>query len=78
MSFLIKRFLPLLLTGALCLACYMLGRSHAEVKIIKEKGEEIIKEVEVIKYVNAQKSQIYSKPHINREHALELFKRGIL
>ena len=58
---------------ALCCASYLLGRSHAEIKIVKEKGEEIIKEVEVIKYVEKQKSEIWSKPNSSSDELIGLF-----
>lgn len=57
---------------ALCLTCYSLGRSHAEVKIIREKGQEIIKEKEVIKYVSSQKAQVWSAPNAGRTDILML------
>lgn len=42
---------------AACLAgAYYLGRSHAELKIVKEK-------VEVIKYVSKLEQKIYSRPN---------------
>lgn len=68
----------LLLITALCLACYHLGRSHAEVKIIKEQGKEIIKEVEVIKYVEKEKAKIWSAPAAGRDNLLELMRAGKL
>ena len=68
----------LLLITALCLACYYLGRSHAEVKIIKERGKEIIKEVEVIKYVEKEKAKIGSAPAAGRDTLLELMRAGKL
>ena len=58
--------------------CYLLGRSHAEVKIIREKGEEIIKEVEVIKYVEKEKSQIWSKPNASHDELIGLFMQDKL
>ena len=64
--------------AALCVASYFLGRSHAEVKIIKEKGEEIIKEVEVIKYVEKEKAQIWSKPNATRDELVGLFMQNKL
>lgn len=57
---------------------YLLGRSHAEVKIVKEKGEEIIKEVEVIKYVEKQKSQIWSAPNATDTELVGLFMQNKL
>lgn len=62
----------------LCLACYFLGRSHSEVKIIREKGKEIIKEVEVIKYVEKEKAKIWAKPNAGRDDLLKLMHNGEL
>lgn len=62
----------------LCLICYLLGRSHAEVKIVKEQGKEIIKEVEVIKYVEKEKSKIWRKPNANRDDLLKLMHENRL
>lgn len=67
-----------LLVVALCVGFYLLGRSHAEVKIVKEKGEEIIKEVEVIKYVEKQKSQIWSAPNASDTELVGLFMQNKL
>lgn len=55
----------------LCGFSYLLGRSQAETKIVKEQ-------IEVIKYVEQKKSQIYSQPDISRDTALELFRNNIL
>lgn len=49
----------------------MLGRSHSELKIVKEQ-------VEVIKYVNKEKAEIYSKPNASREQLLDLMKKNML
>lgn len=68
-----KNVMLFLVVASLCGASYFLGRSHAEVKIIKEKGEEIIKEVEVIKYVEKEKSQIWSKPNASFSELIGLF-----
>jgi len=68
----------LLLIVCLCAAFYLLGRSHAEVKIIKEKGEEIIKEVEVIKYVEKEKAQIWSRPNASVDELTLLFMQDKL
>lgn len=46
------------------LGAYLLGRSHSELKIVKEQ-------VEVIKYVNKEKAEIYSKPNLSRDAILE-------
>ncbi len=63
---------------SLCLICYFLGRSHAETKIIKERGEEIIKEVEVIKYVEKQKAEIWSAPNASDTELVGLFMQNKL
>lgn len=75
---LIKWAFCLLFLCALCVAFYLLGRSHAEVKIVKEKGEEIIKEVEVVKYVEKQKSEIWAKPNAGDSELVELFMQDKL
>ena len=66
------------LIAALCAACYMLGRSHSEVKIIKEQGKEVIKQVEVIKYVEKEKAKIWVKPNAGRADLLNLMRGGEL
>lgn len=63
---------------ALCLMCYLLGRSHAEVKILHEKGEEIIKEVEVIKYVEQKKAEIWAEPNASDTELIGLFMQDKL
>ena len=78
MLFLRKNAVSILLLTALCVACYMLGRSHSEVKIIKQEGKEIIKEVEVIKYVEKEKAKIWSKPNANRDELINLMQNGQL
>ena len=78
MSELKKRAVSLALLIALCIACYMLGRSHSEVKIIKQEGKEIIKEVEVIKYVEKKKAKIWTKPNANRDELINLMQSGQL
>lgn len=57
-----------------CLLCYFLGRSHAEIKIVKEQGEEIIREIEVIKYVEKQKSEIWAAPNATSTELLGLMQ----
>ena len=75
---LIKWVVCLGIIAALCTAFYFLGRSHAEVKIIKEKGEEIVREVEVIKYVEKQKSEIWSAPNATSSELLGLMQNNQL
>lgn len=57
-----------------CFLCYSLGRAHAETKIVKEKGDEIIKEIEVIKYVEKQKSEIWAAPNATSTELLSLMQ----
>lgn len=73
-----KWAVSLVLLTALCFACYMLGRSHSEVKIIREQGKEIIKEVEIIKYVEKEKAKIWTKPNANRDELINLMQSGQL
>jgi len=75
---LVKWAACLLLIVCLCTAFYLLGRSHAEVKIIKQRGEEIIKEVEVIKYVEKEKAQIWAKPNASHDELIGLFMQNQL
>lgn len=60
----------LILVGAYA-SGYMAGKRNAELKVVKET-------VEVVKYVEKQKAQIYSAPDINRDTALRLFHDNIL
>ena len=78
MSELHKWAVSTILLAALCAACYMLGRSHSEVKIIKEQGKEVIKQVEVIKYVEKEKAKIWVKPNAGRADLLNLMRGGEL
>lgn len=73
-----KWAVSMFLIAALCAACYMLGRSHSEVKIIKEQGKEVIKQVEVIKYVEKEKAKIWVKPNVGRADLLNLMRGGEL
>ena len=73
-----KWAVSMFLIAALCAACYMLGRSHSEVKIIKEHGKEVIKQVEVIKYVEKEKAKIWVKPNAGRADLLNLMHGGEL
>lgn len=50
---------------------YFLGKSHAEVKIVKEQ-------VEVIRYVEKKTAQIHSRPNAGRDDLLELMRSGKL
>lgn len=50
---------------------YFLGRSHAKTKIITEQ-------IEVIKYVEKKKSEIYGRPNVGRDNLLELMHKNQL
>ncbi len=73
-----KWAVSLILLTALCGVCYLLGRSHSEVKIIKQEGKEIIKKIEVIKYVEKEKAKIWVKPNANRDELINLMQSGQL
>lgn len=53
------------------LGAYLLGRSHSELKIVKEQ-------VEVIKYVNKETAKIHAQPNASREQLLDLMKKNML
>lgn len=48
---------------------YLLGCSHAEVRIVKEQ-------VEVVRYVEKQRSVIQAKPNAGRDELLSLMRAG--
>jgi len=50
---------------------YFLGRSHSELKIIKEQ-------VEVIKYVDRKRAEIHARPNASRDELLKLMRAGQL
>lgn len=66
-----KFIFSLLLLIGMCCGFYMLGKSRAEVKIIKEQ-------VEVIRYVEQKKSEIYMRPNRSRDELLERMRAGHL
>ena len=53
------------------LGAYLLGRSHSEAKIIKEQ-------VEVVKYVEKARADIYAKPNASRDELLKLMRQNVL
>ena len=73
-----KKFFLFGFYAFVCLMFYLLGRSHAEVKIVKEKGEEIVRQVEVVKYVERQKNQIWSKSGASSDELIGLFMQDKL
>lgn len=50
---------------------YLLGRSHAEIKIIT-------KEKEVIRYVDRKQAEIQARPNAGRAELLSLMQAGVL
>ena len=59
------------LIAALCLVCLLLGKSRAETKIVT-------KQIEVVKYVEKKKAEIYSAPNAQRDDLVRLFNTGKL
>lgn len=67
-----KRFLILAISiVGLCVACYFLGKSHAEIKIITKYSNEVI-------YEQKKKAKIWSTPNANRDILLERMREEIL
>lgn len=54
----------------MCTGFYYLGKSRAEIKYIKQ-------EVEVIRYVDKQKAEIYSKPPASASAIFKLMRQGV-
>lgn len=50
---------------------YLLGRSHAEVRIVKEQ-------VEIVKYVSRERAEVHAKPNAGRAELLKLMYDGKL
>ena len=50
---------------------YLLGRSHAEVRIVKEQ-------VEVVKYVSRGMAEVQARPNAGRDELLKLMYDGKL
>ncbi len=61
----------LFLLAVALIGAYLLGRSHSELKIVKEQ-------VEVIKYVEKERAEIHSRPNASRAALLELMRAGKL
>lgn len=53
------------------LGAYLLGRSHSELKIVKEQ-------IEVVKYVSKETAKIHAQPNASREQLLDLMKKNML
>lgn len=78
MSELQKWAVSLILLTALCVMCYILGCSHKEIEVVKQEGKELIREVEVVKYVEKEKSKIWGKPNANHNELINLMQAGKL
>ncbi len=61
----------LFVVAALCFAFYQVGQTVGEGKA---KIQVIEKEVEVIRYVEKKKADIYSQPNATRDDLLELMR----
>lgn len=70
-----KILLIIALFGILIIGAYYLGYKLGSANTTIEY---ITKEKEVIKYVEKTKSDIYAKPNITRDTALQLFNEGRL
>lgn len=72
---LIKMGVGLIVVIVLCFSFYKVGQtvgeSKAKVKIVE-------KEIEVIKYVEKKKADIYSKPNATRDELIGLLSEGKL
>lgn len=66
-----KNAVVIVLFFSCLLGAYLLGRSHSELKIVKEQ-------VEVVKYVEKKKADIYSRPNASKEQLLGLMKSNVL
>ena len=66
-----KQIIKVIVLFLVCGIFYLLGRSHAETKIITQK-------MEVIKYVNKKKAEIYSQPNADRSALLKLMQNNQL
>lgn len=66
-----KILIFILLFFSLLAGAYSLGRSHAELKVVKEK-------VEVIKYVEKERAAIQARPNAGRGDLLKLMRAGQL
>ena len=66
-----KIILILSAAALVCILFYKLGQGRCQV-------ETLVKEKEVIRYVEKQKSDIYSRPNANRTELLELMRNNKL
>lgn len=66
-----KNAFSIVILAAALGGAYLLGRSHAETRIIKEQ-------VEVIRYVEKKKAEIQARPNAGRAELLSLMQAGVL
>ena len=66
-----KYAMVVVLFVACLVGAYLLGRSHSELKIVKEQ-------IEVVKYVEKARADIYSRPNANRDELLKLMRQNVL
>lgn len=69
--------LALAILGVYC-GGYAIGSRDVKIECANKEKEVVIQEKEVIKYVEKKKADIYSKPNITRNSALQLFHNGEL
>lgn len=66
-----NRLAAVVLAAALCVVCYALGRSHAQVKIVATQ-------METLHHVEQKKAEIHSRPNADRAALLALMRAGQL
>lgn len=69
--------LALAILGAYC-SGYAVGSRDVKIECANKEKEVVVQEKEVIRYVEKKKADIYSKPNISRDSALQLFHNGEL
>ena len=67
----VKVVVILAMITTLCFAFYKLGKSNAKIEIVT-------KEIEVIKYVEKKKANIYTKPNASRSELIKRMRNGML
>lgn len=67
----IRWAVSLVMVIVLCFAFYEIGKKQAKIEVVE-------KQVEVIRYVEKQKSLIQARPNVGRSDLLELMRAGKL
>ena len=78
MMWLKKWAVSLMLLTVLFLSCYILGQSHCEIKTLTQEKKEIIREVEVVKYVEKEKAKIWAKSNAAYDELINLMQANKL